>query len=332
MRAWGAIAALFCLAGIASAAKITVEKTDEGARVLADGQLFANLVVKDTPKPYLYPIIGPTGAQLTRGFPMNSTNKDEEHDHPHHRSLWFAHGDVNGADFWLEGEGKATFKPLMLQLPGEMTASGGLPILITGQIETSSGKAVASCDLMIRFSAEADWRAIDYFITVRPAEGVDQLTFGDTKEGTMAIRTHPALRLVGKTATGKAVNSEGVTGKDVWGKRAKWVDYWGQIDGQTAGVAIFDHPSNPRHPTWWHARDYGLIAANPFGQHDFEGAPAGSGNLIIRNGDELNLRYRFFFHKGDVEEGKVAAAYARWSEPTPLRRALDKANSGGGSW
>ena len=74
------------------------------------------------------------------------------------------------------------------------------------------------------------------------------------------IRTHPALRLRGSVAKGKAVNSGGISGKSVWGKRAEWVDYWGKIGKQTVGVAIFDHPSNPRHPTWWHARDYGLVA------------------------------------------------------------------------
>lgn len=326
MSAWGAVIALIGVTGAATAEEITLEKTDTGIRVLAGGELFTNVVLKDTPKPYLYPVIGPTGAHLTRGFPMNSDNADEEHDHPHHRSLWFAHGDVNGADFWLEGEGKATFKTVMVQANNNSHVGDGKAVLITGELVTAEGKKLATCDVMMIFQAEKDWRAINYTITIRPDQGIDQLIFGDTKEGTMAIRTHPALRLAGKVATGKAINSEGVKDKDAWGKRAKWVDYWGQIDGETVGVAIFDHPRNPRFPTWWHARDYGLIAANPFGQHDFEGAPKGSGNLIVRNGEELTLRYRFFFHKGDVEQGKVAEEYERWSAPSRTWRGGDGAN------
>jgi len=69
--------------------------------------------------------------------------------------------------------------------------------------------------------------------------------------------------------TGTIINAEGVKNTAAWGKRSTWVDYHGPKDGKVYGVAIFDHPSNPRHPTWWHVRDYALFAANPFGKHDF---------------------------------------------------------------
>jgi hypothetical protein len=71
------------------------------------------------------------------------------------------------------------------------------------------------------------------------------------------------------------------------------------------GVAIFDHPGNPRHPTWWHVRDYGLFAANPFGIHDFEKKPAGTGDYRIPAGQSLTFRYRFYIHRGDASEANV---------------------------
>ena len=84
--------------------------------------------------------------------------------------------------------------------------------------------------------------------------------------------------------------------------------------GETVGIAIFDHPSNPRHPTWWHVRDYGLFAVNPFGIHDFENKPAGTGDLVIPAGQSVTFKYRFFFHKGDEKQGKVAEHYRDYTQ------------------
>jgi hypothetical protein len=77
-------------------------------------------------------------------------------------------------------------------------------------------------------------------------------------------------------------------------------------------MAIFDHPSNPRHPTWWHVRDYGLFAANPFGIHDFEKKDKGAGDLTVPAGETISFKYRFYIHEGDEKEGKVREAYDRY--------------------
>lgn len=135
----------------------------------------------------------------------------------------------------------------------------------------------------------------------------------------MGIRTNPNLRLKATpkngnhTAGGHSINSEGVKDREMWGKRAAWVDYWGDIDGQLTGVAIFDHPQNPRHPTWWHARDYGLVAANPFGVNHFENKPDGTGDMTLKSGEEMTFRYRFLFHPGDAKSAKIAEAYQAYS-------------------
>ena len=135
---------------------------------------------------------------------------------------------------------------------------------------------------------------MDFDITLKATEG--PVTFGDTKEGTMGIRTRPELRLEGKVAKGHILNSDGLTDRDCWGKRAAWVDYYGPVNGKTVGITMFEHPSSPRHPTWWHAREYGLFAANPFGIHDFEKKPAGTGDLVLEKDKEWTLRYRIYFH------------------------------------
>ena len=153
---------------------------------------------------------------------------------------------------------------------------------------------------------------MDWEITLHASNG--QVTFGDTKEGSMAIRLNPSMQLMttkamksrGETAKGHIINSEGVTDGKTWGKRAAWCDYYGPVKGEVVGIAIFDHPSNPRHPTWWHVRDYGLFAVNPFGIHDFEKKPAGTGDFVIPAGQSATFKYRFYFHKGDEKQGKVA--------------------------
>ena len=154
-------------------------------------------------------------------------------------------------------------------------------------------------------------RILDFEVTINASHG--QVTLGDTKEGTMAIRVAPTMRVEGKVAKGHIINSEGLKDKETWGKRAAWCDYYGPVDGQTVGVAIFDHPDNPKHPTWWHVRPYGLFAANPFGVHDFERKPPGMGDLAIPPGQSVTFKWRFYFHKGDEKQGQVAERYREYA-------------------
>ena len=132
----------------------------------------------------------------------------------------------------------------------------------------------------------------------------------------MAIRVHPALQLEdlegSKGAAGRIVNSEGEEASKVWGRPARWVDYSGVIERRPVGIAVFDHPGNLRHPTRWHARGYGLFAANPF--HGFGGGPPGSDGHTIPAGEELRLRYRFVFHEGDAERADIEHRWKRWTE------------------
>src|SRR5439155_7574274 len=158
-------------------------------------------------------------------------------------------------------------------------------------------------------------------MAIRVAETMRVLKFSAKGEKVKAGDGHIVLGTGvsdnGETAAAaKEAKREAVT----WGKRAEWCDYYGPVDGKTVGVAIFDHPGNPRHPTWWHVRDYGLFAANPFGRHYFENLPDKSaGNLVVPAGQSITFRYRFYAHEGDEKQSKVAERYADYVKAVPKK-------------
>jgi len=166
-------------------------------------------------------------------------------------------------------------------------------------------KAIGAETQEYTFRGDVSSRIIDCTFTLTANKGVP-LKMGDTKEGTFAIRV-----VNGLTAPNlKMLNSEGKVGEaEIWGKRANWVDYSGEVDGESLGIAIFDNPANLKHPTYWHARDYGLFAVNPFGEHDFYHDPKRDGSVTIALGQSLILRYRIMIHHGDAAEAHIAAAY-----------------------
>ena len=312
-KVWGEM-----LAKAQSSAAATQRKSDgagvkitdltDKIKVEVNGKLFTEYNFKDVPRPYFYPLIGPTGVNITRHWPMKE-GENEDHDHIHHRSLWFAHGNVNGIDFWGEGDksGKIVHDKFL------QIGSGPDVGVIQSQNKwvAADGKVICTDTRTHKFYNRPDGQMIDFEITLHASNG--DVTLGDTKEGSMAIRLAPTMQVEGKVAQGHIVNSEGQRDKDAWGKRAVWCDCYGPVNGQVVGVAIFDHPQNPKHPVWWHVRTYGLFAANPFGVHDFEGKPAGTGNIVIPAGQNLTFKYRFYFHKGDQIQGQVAERYREYA-------------------
>ncbi len=253
---------------------------------------------------------------MTRRWPLAEDGVDEQRDHVHHRSLWFTHGDVNGHDFWSDhkGHGRIVHR-------GMRRVDSGTTL---GLIESDNDWIAANGDRIccdrreLRFSEDEHGRTIDWKVVLRASDG--PVVLGDTKEGSMAIRLHPRLRVKGKVATGILRNQADQRGKKAWGKRSPWVDSSGEIDGEVVGVSIFDHPSNPRHPTWWHARTYGLVAANPFGLHYFEKKAKRAGDMTIEAGQSVTFRYRFFFHAGDAVKAGVEARYKAFAKDDASRR------------
>ena len=296
-------------------------------RVEIDGRFFTEYVFGDgASRSYCYPILAPDDTPLTRDFPMKPT-LGEDTDHPWQRSLWFAHSLVNGVDFWNEGAGGAV---------------GGVPkgkghTVLDGRVETKSGavgviqardrwlgsdgQLVCTDERTLQFHPGPHGRFIDFEITLHALPDTP-LLLGDNKDGTMATRVAQWMTMPHKVAgkdtggDGEIVNANGDRGDAAWGKRADWCEYHAVKDGKTYGIAIFDHPNNLRHPTWWMARSYGLFGANPFGWHDYEAefkSDVHKGDFTIPAGGSLTLRYRFFYHLGDEKSAHLAELYSDYA-------------------
>jgi hypothetical protein len=299
-------------ASLPAADAVQLKRSGDMVEVVIQGQPFTTFYFgADSPKPYLHPLRAASGKVVTRGYPMIKDDPEEVRtkyqDHPHHRGLFYAHGDVNGVDFWAEGtadKGRIVFRSLD-QIKGGET---GVLSATFDWVAPGDKKLLTETKRLV-FSGRADARIIDVEETLQA--GKEAVKLGDTKEGTFAIRVAaPLAPRNGATF----VNSEGGKNeKEIWGKRAAWVDYYGQVGGETVGIAVFDHPSNPKHPTYWHARAYGLDAVNPFGEHDYYNDKTRDGSITIQPDGRLTFRYRVYIHAGDTTAGKVADEYKKYA-------------------
>jgi hypothetical protein len=267
-------------------------------------------------KPYLFPLRSALGTIVTRGFPMVTDIPGEDHDEPHQRALYFAHGDINGYDFWGEAayprssrHSASTFGRTVFRKLDEMRGGADSGTLRAEfDLLTTHGQAIATEIQSYVFRGDEKSRIIDCEFTLLANHG--PVKIGDSKEGTFAIRVVKAL----DSPPGRMVNSTGAVGeKAVWGKRADWMDFYGNVAGEDVGIAIFDNPKNLRHPTYWHARGYGLLAANPFGLREFTHDRHQDGSFAIESGGSVTLRYRVFIHHGDFQQAGVADAYRQYT-------------------
>jgi hypothetical protein len=301
-----------CAGAMLAPAQVRFTRHDNSVDVAVGGRPFTSFYFgAAAPKPYLHPLLTADGVRLTRLYPMEATDPNT-HDHPHHRGLWFAHGDVNGIDFWASEPEQRVGKQGLIVLKKIVQAqdgakSGTLHVLLEWQ--DPAGKPMVTEDRRMTFSGDDKVRAIDFDITLSvPSKTV----FGDTKEGLFAIRLRDEI--TEEKGTGLMTNAQGKTGmKQIWGGRSEWVDYAGTVEGHKVGIAIFDHPGNPNFPTWWHARDYGLFASNPFGERDFSGDKSKNGSVTVEAGKSLRFRFRVLIHPGDTAAAGIGAAWKAWS-------------------
>jgi hypothetical protein len=305
-----ALLALLPLATLS--AEVTVTRLADRIDIAIDGKPFTSFYAGgEAPKPYLHPLTTAEGKRITRVYPMGSV-EGETKDHPHHRGLWFTHGDVNGVDYWMneqtQSKGKRGIIDLVKIEEASSSASKGT-IRATFLWKGPDGGPLLEERRTMYFQGATGQRMIDFDVTFRALADVK---FGDTKEGFFAIRLRDEL--IEKGGSGMMVNAEGKSKmKDVWGSRSPWVDYSGSLDGEKLGVAIFDHPGNPKHPTYWHARDYGLFAANAFGEHDFLNDKSRDGGLAVAKGKSIRFRYRVLIHSGDAASAGIAARYKEYA-------------------
>jgi Methane oxygenase PmoA len=216
---------------------------------------------------------------------------------------------VNGVKFW-ENDPSYT-KPNMGRIVVKSAAlkpgTGSSTLTASMEWRDSNSKLLVNEDREMVFYSDPKLRIIDFHIVLTAPE---QVTFGDTKEGAFAIRLSDAfterkgLKIVDADGRSRMVN--------VWGKRSNWVDYSAEVDGEKIGVAMFDHPGNPGHPTYWHARDYGLFALDPFGQNAFDPKQPVK-ETILKPGEKLVFNWRVVIHPGDAETSHIADLYKEYA-------------------
>ena len=299
---------LFPILILPLAAELKLEQKETSIRVLDDSKLITEFRT-DRQVPCLYPLVGPNGTSVTRHYPFKEGIAGEATDHPHHISAWFTHGSVNGHDFWHRIKG-APPSNIVLKSFENVTANSFTANLAWEH----DGKALLKEARSYKFTLTENELSIDF---TSKLIAVTDVTFGDTKEGSMAVRLTPSLRLKGKIAKGSIQNSEGHKDSAAWGKRAAWVSYHGPDSaGNATVVTLMDHPKNLRHPTWWHARDYGLLAANPFGQHDFEKKKKQPhlGDYTLKKDTSLTQRYRLIIQSGSFSADHLSQHFTQFSK------------------
>ena len=294
-------------------AQVKIKQGADRIAIDIDGKPFSALFTSgEVEKPYLHPLRSASGKIVTRQYPMELI-EGEERDHPHHRGLWFTHGEVNGLDFWAnepsqKGAGGKKGRVVLKKMNGLKSGKESGAINATFDWLDADGKPLLVETRSMTFYSHPTDRILDIDIKMT---AVEKSTFGDTKEGTFAIRIATSMN---EKHGGLMISSDGKrTEKEIWGSRSPWVDYVGDVQGEKLGIAIMDHPSSTRYPTYWHARAYGLFAANVFGLHDFLRDKTKDGSLTLEPGQSARFRYRVIIHPGDTESAKIAEQYKKFA-------------------
>jgi hypothetical protein len=308
-------------------------RTDASARrvdVLVDGAPFTAYLYRESlKKPVLHPLRTAAGTPVTRGFPFDPT-PGERTDHPHHAGLWFNYGNVNGLDFWNNSDAvPASDAPRMgtvrhRALRTVRNGRGEGVLEVTHEWVDHRGTPLLREDVRFVFRADARSRAVDRFTTLTALEA--PVAFPDDKEGMLGLRVArgleqpepapaPAAReeaAGSDVPAGRYLSAEGREGDDVWGTRARWTALSGSVGGEAVTITIFDHPRNPGFPTYWHARGYGLFAANPLGQRVFSDGREAL-DLRLAPGDSVTFRHRVLILSGTPARERLEAEYVRFA-------------------
>ncbi|MFT3827395.1 MAG: PmoA family protein [Chitinophagaceae bacterium] len=330
---------LVLIAAFSQTKTVTFVQSAQKVDVLIDGKQFTSFMYPDTlEKPVLYPIRAANGSMVTRGFPL-APRDGERTDHPHHIGLWFNYENVNGLDFWnnsynIPAANKIRYgwirntKILAVQ---KGKTSGSLSY--SANWENQGKQILLKEQTSFVFTGTDNSRTIDRITTLTAQK--DTVFFKDIKDGLLGIRVATALEMpsdkeaefidskgnrtkhaaTGNGANGSYLTSAGKKGNEAWGTRGNWCILSAVKDAQPISIAIIDHPKNPGYPTYWHARDYGLFAANPLGQNIFSNGKEQL-NLTLAPGQSVTFRFRVLITSGkDVSTSDLdqqAAIFAQW--------------------
>jgi Methane oxygenase PmoA len=320
----------------ASGVQVVANEAQRRVDITLDGAPFTSYVWPTSlKKPVLYPLIAPGGIEVSRGYPL-APREGERTDHPHHAGMWFNYGNVNNFDFWNNsGAIKPENRDKMGTIRHEKIVSvkSGKErgeLVVESVWTTGDNQDILSQTTRYVFSGGKDARTIDEIVTLR---ALKKAVFHDDKEGLLGIRVAHFLESANEKggtftdasgrptevqannvpgATGVYLTSEGKQGDAAWSTRGRWCILTGTTGERTVTIAMLDHPKNPNYPTYWHARGYGLFAANPLGQHIFD-AKAPELDFTLDQGQSATFRYRVMFVTGapsPAEMNKLADTFA----------------------
>ncbi len=312
--------------------------------VLIGGKLFTRFLYPDTlEKPVLFPLYAANGTIVTRGFPLDP-RPGEPTDHPHHMGIWFNFENLNGLDFWnnsyaIPKEKKHLYGWIRTDKILKM-ADGALGVLIYHANWTNQqNKTIVEETTRFEFSGDENQRVIDRVTTLTADTDA---TFNDAKDGLLGLRLAHELQMpatedqkftdnkgnvtivkagTDNVANGNYITSAGKTGNDAWSSRGVWCKVYGKMGSDSISIAIIDHHGNPNYPTFWHARGYGLFAANPLGEKIFTNGKSAK-NLSLKKGESITFRYRIVITSGqatisNARLNKMAVEFGKhWLETT----------------
>ena len=330
---------LLGMAGMAQQAlpvKLVKEAEAKAVDVFIGGKLFTRFIYPDTlEKPVLYPLFAANGSAITRGFPLHPVPGDPT-DHPHHIGLWFNFENVNGLDFWnnsfaIPTEKKSSYGWIKTTGTPQMSNGSQGTLRYQANWDNQQNEVLLTETTEFTFSGNSSRRIVDRTTTLTANTDV---LFKDAKDGLLGLRVAHALQMPSKQdqkftddkgnvtvvkagtdniPNGNYLTSEGKQGDDAWSTRGSWCKLYGKLGTDSVSIVIFDHPSNPNYPTYWHARGYGLFAANPLGENIFTNGKS-TKNLQLKKGESVTFRYRILIdnstHTPDAGElGRLAAQF-----------------------
>ena len=300
---------------------IEKDKMENKINVSIGGKYFTSFIYSDTlEKPFLYPILSAAGQTITRGFPINP-RKGDKTDHPHHIGLWLNYESVNGIDFWnnsyaIPKDQKAKYGWIRnVKVTGFKNRKNTGELTYSANWEKQDRTSLLKEESAFLFTGDANTRIIER--TTRLTAQKDTVYFRDVKDGLLGLRVGSELEgsstkpkeftdnhgtstsVEASSGTGVYLTSEGKKGNDAWGTRGTWCMLSGKIGGETVSIIIIDHSSNPGYPTYWHARDYGLFAANPLGQKIFSQGKKEL-NFHLNPGQTVTFKYKIVIGSGLV--------------------------------
>ncbi|MBY0480125.1 MAG: PmoA family protein [Chitinophagaceae bacterium] len=316
--------ALFCMPSILLAQENIFFVKDMPSQkkvvIKLNGKPFTELIYTDTmEKPFLYPIYATNGAAITRGFPLNPKPNDPT-DHPHHIGLWFNYESVNGLDFWnnsyaIDADKKKNYGWIRTQKILQTKGGKQATVAYTANWTDQQRKVLLEEKTVLNFSTIENDPVIEHITKLTALEDIH---FNDVKDGMLGLRVAHELELpIAETkkytdasgivtyvksnkdssVTGNYLTSEGKQGEAAWGTRAAWCMLYGKLGGDSISIVMIDHPKNPGYPTYWHARNYGLFAANPLGQKVFSNGKT-SLNFKLPKGESVIFKYKIIIAAG----------------------------------